>query len=160
MVSVAVPLFPALVATIVTDGAGEIAVTTPDAETVALGGEEDCQVIVRAVRTLPCASRNLAVSCNESPWTSVLLAGVTSTVATGASTSTTVASLTPPAVARTVAIPDEAAVTTPAPVTAATEGELDVHCTANCAGLQCCAVTAAVSVMVSPTMTARLTCET
>lgn len=117
-------------------------------------------MIVRAVRTFPCASRNVAASCNESPCTSVPVAGVTSTVATGASTNTTVASLTPPAVARMVASPDEAAVTTPAPVTAATDGALDAHCTAVCAELQCCAVTAAVSVMVSPTMTGRATCET
>ena len=56
------PVMPSAVALIVTVPAA-IAVTSPDADTVATAVLLDVQVIVRPVIAAPCASFGVAVSC-------------------------------------------------------------------------------------------------
>jgi hypothetical protein len=54
------PCLPSLVTVIVADPA-EIAVTIPDADTVAAAGFDDAHVIARPDSVLPCASRSVTV---------------------------------------------------------------------------------------------------
>src|SRR5687768_13736591 len=61
-VSAAEPVLPSLVATIVATPVAT-AVTSPDEETVATAGLEEDHTMVRPVRTLPEASRSVAVAC-------------------------------------------------------------------------------------------------
>ena len=81
-VTLALPLFPSLVAVIVA-GPGATPVTRPVAFTVAVDVLELVHVTVRPVRMLPLASLSVAVSCTVWPTWTGAAAGVTSTVATG-----------------------------------------------------------------------------
>jgi hypothetical protein len=65
-VTVAVPVFPSLVAVIVAEP-GDTPVTSPVAETVAIPGEPDVNEIGRPVSTLPWSSVTTAESCNVWP---------------------------------------------------------------------------------------------
>ena len=81
-VTVADPLFPSLVAVIVTVPA-TLPVTRPLPFTVATAVLLDAHDTVRPDRALPVASRGVAVSCTVCPSLTEAVAGVTSTVATG-----------------------------------------------------------------------------
>jgi hypothetical protein len=78
-----VPVFPSLVAVIVTGPPTLTAVTRPLASTVATAGVLETQVTVRPVSTLLAASLVTAVSCCVAPTTMLAEAGLTVTVATG-----------------------------------------------------------------------------
>src|SRR2546426_1172176 len=104
-VTVAVPLFPSLVAVIVADPAAT-PVTTPVADTVAMAGFALVHVIARPVSTLPAASLGVAVSCAVLPTKTFVVAGLTATEATGAvGTLTAPVPLWPPPLAALVARP-------------------------------------------------------
>src|SRR5262245_4142000 len=79
----ALPLRPSLVAVICAVPATKV-VTTPVLETVATLGAELVHAMVRPVRMLPAASRNVAVACVVRPATRLVLARLTVTLATGA----------------------------------------------------------------------------
>jgi hypothetical protein len=80
----AVPLTPSLVAVSVTGPPGATPVTSPAWETDAIAGFAELQETTRPVRTLPWASRKVAVAWVVAPTTMELVATVTTTVATGA----------------------------------------------------------------------------
>src|SRR5688572_2938711 len=61
-VSAADPVLPSLVATMVATPAAT-AVTSPEEETLATAGVEEDHTMVRPVKTLPEASRSVAVAC-------------------------------------------------------------------------------------------------
>src|SRR2546422_7478028 len=82
-VTVAVPLWPSLVAVIVTGPPGPAPVTSPLPFTVAIVLSLDCQVMTRPVNGLPFASRGVAVSCTVCPTVRLAVPGVTVTEATG-----------------------------------------------------------------------------
>jgi len=79
----AVPLWPSLVAVIVTGPPAATPVTTPVALTVATAGLELVQVTVRPVSTFPPASRVVAVRGSVLPAWTEPVAGATVTLATG-----------------------------------------------------------------------------
>src|SRR5207245_350076 len=81
----ALPLLPSLVAVIVVEP-GDTAVTSPVALTVATAALLDVQVTVRPVKELPPASLRIVASCWVLPATTLAVAGLTDTVATGAGT--------------------------------------------------------------------------
>src|SRR5438876_735282 len=81
-VTLAVPLFPSLVAVIVADPAAT-PVTSPAADTVAIAVFELVQLITRPLSTLPAASFVTALSCVVAPTTTLAVAGFTTTEATG-----------------------------------------------------------------------------
>src|SRR5438445_6065312 len=66
-VTVAVPLWPSLVAVIVTGPPAATPLTSPLPFTVAIVVSLDCQVMTRPVNGLPFASRGVAVSCTVCP---------------------------------------------------------------------------------------------
>ena len=114
-VTLAVPLFPSLVAVIVAEPAAT-PVTTPLDDTVAIPVLELDYVTARPVSTLLFASYAVAVSCTVCPTVTLGVAGETLTDATGASTAVTVAEavpLFPSLVAVIVAEPAATPVTTP-----------------------------------------------
>ena len=78
-----VPLFPSLVAVIVTGPPADAPVTRPLASTLATAGVAEVQVIVRPVNGFPPASVRVATSCCVAPTTIVADVGLTSTVLTG-----------------------------------------------------------------------------
>ena len=82
-VSAAVPLFPSLVAVIVT-GPAASAVTNPLPLTVARAGALLAQVTTRPLRAPPTESFGVAVNCNAAPTRTLAIAGLTVTLATGA----------------------------------------------------------------------------
>src|SRR2546422_10479114 len=82
-VTAAVPLFPSLVAVMVTGPPAAFPVTRPFASTVAIAASAVCQVTTRPVSGLPFASFGAAVSCRVAPSWTLAGAGVTSTDATG-----------------------------------------------------------------------------
>ncbi len=82
-VTAAVPFWPSLVAVIVAVPTTP-PVTRPLPLTVATPSALLAQVTVRPVSTLPAASLRVAVNCCSAPTTTLALAGVTVTVATGA----------------------------------------------------------------------------
>src|SRR2546429_3754263 len=82
-VMLAVPLWPSLVAVMVTAPA-TTPVTSPLLFTVAIVLSLDDQLIARPVKGLPLASRGVAVRCTGFPLATVPQAGVTVTAATGA----------------------------------------------------------------------------
>jgi hypothetical protein len=111
--TVAVPLFPSLVAVIVAEPAAT-PVTTPLVETVAMPVLELVHVTVRPVSTLLFASRVVAVSCTDCPTLTLGVVGATLTDATGIGVTVTVAvPLFPSLVAVIVAEPTATPVTTP-----------------------------------------------
>src|SRR2546430_2668656 len=77
------PLFPSLVAVMVTGPPTVFPVTRPFASTVAIAASVVCQVTTRPVSGLPFASFGAAVSCRVAPSWTLAGAGVTSTDATG-----------------------------------------------------------------------------
>jgi hypothetical protein len=81
-VTEAVPLFPSLVAVICAKP-GVTAVTSPFGETIATFVLSDDQVTMRPLSALLLASIVVAVSCRVSPATTLALAGLTITDATG-----------------------------------------------------------------------------
>src|SRR2546426_12633601 len=84
----AVPLWPSLVAVMVTAPA-TTPVTSPLLLTVAIVLSLDDQLIARPVKGLPLASRGVAVSCTVCPIATVPELGVTVTAATGATVTVT-----------------------------------------------------------------------
>jgi hypothetical protein len=127
-----VPVFVSLVAVIVTGPPAATAVTRPFASAVATAGLLEIHVTTRPVSTLPFASRVTAASCcvGVTPRTKLAEAGLTVTVATGASV--TVIEEVPAfvsLVAVIVVAPAPAAVTRPFPSTVAAAGLLEVHVT-------------------------------
>src|SRR5437870_6922135 len=82
-VTAAVPLWPSLVAVIVTGPPALTPVTSPLALTLAVVLSLDCQVITRPDNGLPFASLGVAVSCTVPPVATLVVAGVTVTDATG-----------------------------------------------------------------------------
>src|SRR5438128_12234973 len=77
-VSVAIPLFPSLVAVIVVVPASN-ADTKPPADTVATFSAVDVHVTVRPVKTAPLASRSVAVNCCVPPTVTLADVGLTVT---------------------------------------------------------------------------------
>src|SRR6266550_1296117 len=128
-VTVAVPVFPSLVAVIVGAPAAR-PVTSPVPLTVASARLPLAQVIVRPVNTLPAESFVVAASCAVLPTKRLAAAGVTVTNATGTAVVVTVAvPLCPSLVAVNVAVPAATAVTRPLADTVATPGTLLAHVT-------------------------------
>src|SRR5881396_2947873 len=81
-VTLAVPLFPSLVAVIVADPAAT-PVTSPAADTVAIAVFELVHATARPVSTFPAASFGVALSCVVAPTKTFAVAGLTVTEATG-----------------------------------------------------------------------------
>jgi len=125
-VMLAVPLWPSLVAVMVTAPA-TTPVTSPLLFTVAIVLSLDDQLIARPVKGLPLASRGVAVSCTVRPIATVPELGVTVTAATGASVTVTLAvPLCPSLVAVIVTGPPAATpLTSPLPFTLAIALVLD-----------------------------------
>jgi hypothetical protein len=128
--TMAVPLFPSLVAVIVADPTAT-PLTNPLADSVATPAALVVQVTTRPPRTLPAESLVVAVSCTVPPITRLGAAGLTVTVATGASvTETAAVPLFPSLVAVIVADPAPTPVTKPLADTVATPAALVVHVSA------------------------------
>jgi hypothetical protein len=128
-VSVALPVFPSLMAMICTEP-GATAVTTPPTDTVATAELPDVQVTLRPVKMVPLASRVVPVACVVCPTVIVVEASETVTSATG--TGTTVIEevpVRPSLVALIVALPSATAVTKPLVDTSAIDGASDDHVT-------------------------------
>src|SRR6266566_2886816 len=83
-VTLDVPLFPSLVAVMVTGPPTLLPVTRPFASTVARVASLVPHVTVRPVSVLPFASFSVAVSCSVMPTATLAGAGVTATESTGA----------------------------------------------------------------------------
>src|SRR5437899_2256885 len=112
-VTLAVPLFPSLVAVIVADPAAT-PVTSPAADTVAIAVFELVQLITRPLSTLPAASLVTALSCVVAPTKTFAVAGLTVTEATGTlDTVTAAVPLCPSLVAVIVTAPTATPVTRP-----------------------------------------------
>jgi hypothetical protein len=129
IVSVALPVFPSLIAMICTEPA-PTAVTTPAGDTVASALLPELHVTLRPVRMLPDASRVVAVACVVWPRVMDVEASETVTIATG--TGTTVIDevpVFPSLVALIVALPSPTAVTKPLADTVAIDGASDNHVT-------------------------------
>src|SRR5438876_10018872 len=123
-VTVAVPVFPSLVAVSVAEPAAT-PVTKPLAETLATAGALLAQVTTRPVSTLPPESLVVAVSCTVCPTATLGAAGLTATEATGTMVTVTVAvPFFPSLVAVSVAVPAATPVTRPLADTVATAGAL------------------------------------
>src|SRR5438552_1975726 len=128
-VTLAVPLFPSLVAVIVADPAAT-PVTSPAADTVAIAVFELVQLITRPLSTLPAASLVTALSCVVAPTKTFAVAGLTVTEATGTlDTVTAAVPLCPSLVAVIVAAPAATPVTSPVEDTVATAGVPDAQVT-------------------------------
>src|SRR5438094_4884174 len=82
-VMLAVPLWPSLVAVIVTGPPAATPLTSPLPFTLAIALLLDCQVMTRPVNGVPLASRGVAVSCTVCPCGTLPEAGLTVTAATG-----------------------------------------------------------------------------
>src|SRR6266581_1060814 len=121
-VTAALPVFPSLVAVIVTAPA-PAPVTSPVAVTVATAGVLDAQVTDRPKSTLPAASFSVAVSCTVAPTSTTAVAGLITTDATGTFATLIVAdALCPSLVAVIVAAPAATPVTSPVADTVAIAG--------------------------------------
>jgi hypothetical protein len=81
-VTAALPLFPSLVAVIVTALAAT-PVTSPVEDTVATAGALDAQVMDRPESTWPAESVKVAVSCTVAPTSTTAVTGLIATDATG-----------------------------------------------------------------------------
>lgn len=134
-VTEASPVCPSAAAAIVADPAAT-AVTTPLAETVASAGSVEDHVTLRPTRTLPAASRSVAVACVVCPTVIEAVASATVMVATGAGgggeTATAAEPETPSTVAVTVVLPWPTAVSNPDEDSVATAGFALVHCVTRC----------------------------
>jgi hypothetical protein len=140
--NVPLPDFPSLVAVIVAVPVAS-AVATPEVDTVATVVLLDAHVTTRPVRTFPLASLVVAVKVGVEVLGTVVADGDTVTLATG--TGVTV----------TTALPDfPSPVTTPAELTLATSGLLDVHDTTRfVTTVPLTSVTVTASGVVEPTTT-------
>jgi len=128
-VTVAIPLFPSLVAVIVATPAAA-AVTNPLPLTAAAGVLLLAHVTARPVSTFPTESFVVADNWTVPPTGRLATAGVTATDATGTTVTVTVAiPLFPSLVAVIVATPAATAVTSPLPLVAATAVLLLAHVT-------------------------------
>src|SRR6184192_2541996 len=129
-VMLAVPLCPSLVAVIVTGPPAATPLTSPLPFTLAIALLLDCQVTTRPVNGLPFASLGVAVSCTVLPTATPAVAGVTVTDATGTGVTVMAAvPFWPSLVAVIVAEPATLPVTSPVPVTVATDVLLLAHVT-------------------------------
>jgi hypothetical protein len=153
-VNTLLPDFPSLVAVIVAVPVLS-PVATPDADTVATVMSLDAHVTTRPVRTFPLASLVVAVKVAVEVLATLAVDGATATVATGTGvTVTTALPDFPSLVAVTVVVPATKPVTTPAELTLATSGLLDVHDTTRfVTTVPLTSVTVAVSGVVEPTTT-------
>src|SRR6184192_802118 len=125
-----VPLRPSLVAVIVTGPPAATPLTSPLPFTLAIALLLDCQVTTRPVNGLPFASLGVAVSCTVLPTATPAVAGVTVTDATGTGVTVMAAvPFWPSLVAVIVAEPATLPVTSPVPVTVATDVLLLAHVT-------------------------------
>src|SRR3954468_58750 len=128
MVTLAAPLVPPHDAVIVTVPATS-ALTSPDADTVAMEELLDTQVIVRPDKMLPFASRATAESCTVAPTAALGAAGDTVTVVTGTGAGAVAVTADVPFLpslwAVIVALPAATAVTSPAEDTVAIVELLD-----------------------------------
>jgi hypothetical protein len=125
IVSVALPVFPSLMAMICTEP-GATAVTTPAADTVASAGLPDVHATLRPVKMLPSAARVVPVACVVCPTVIVVEASETVTSDTGTGTTVIEAvPVWPSLVAVIVALPSAAAVTKPLVDTVAIDGASD-----------------------------------
>src|SRR5438552_3615213 len=147
-----VPLFPSLVAVIVADPAAT-PLTRPLPFTVATDVMLLAQVTTRPVRGLPPASLGVAASCTVCPAVTLAVAGLTVTDATGiADTVTAAVPFLPSLAAVIVAGPAATPVTSPLPVTVATDVfELDHVTTRPASGLPLASCGVAVNCTVCPT---------
>jgi len=129
------PVCPSAAAAIVADPA-DTAVTTPLDKTVARVESVDDHVTLRPTRTLPAASRSVAVACVVCPTVSEADASATVMAATGAggggATATVVEPVTPSTVAVTVVLPGPTAVSNPEDDRVATAGFALAHCGTRC----------------------------
>src|SRR5256712_4523961 len=129
-VTPALPVFPSLVAVIVTALAAT-PVTSPVEDTVATAGALDAQVTDRPESTLPAASRSVAASCTVAPTITTAVAGLIPTDATGTfATPIAADALFPSLVAVIVVVPAATPVTRPAAETVAMAGLELAHVTA------------------------------
>src|SRR5712691_409091 len=125
----AVPLFPSLVAVMVTLPVAT-PVTSPPVDTAATPGALDAHVTVRPASTFPFASLSSAVSCCVDPTDTLAEAGLTVTEATGRGFTVTAAlAVFPALVAVIVTAPAATPVTSPVDDTVATAGALDAQVT-------------------------------
>src|SRR5207302_686084 len=125
-----VPLRPSLVAVIVTGPPAATPLTSPVPFTLAIALLLDCQVTTRPVNVLPFASLGVAVGCTVLPAATPAVAGVTVTDATGTGVTVMAAvPFWPSLVAVIVAEPATFPVTSPVPVTVATDVLLLAHVT-------------------------------
>lgn len=125
-VTTAVAVFPSLVAEIVAVPAA-LAVTRPDASTLAVCGALDVQTIERPLSAFPFASYAMAASDAVAPTETLTVDGVTVSDATGIAVTESVAiAECPSALAAICTVPMFFAVTTPADeTTAIVVSELD-----------------------------------
>src|SRR5207249_1836093 len=125
-VMLAVPLWPSLVAVMVTDPA-VTPVTSPLPLTVAMLLLLDDQLMARPVNGLPLASRGVAVSCTVPVIAMFAALGDTVTAATGATVTVTVAVPLWPSLVAVIVTgpPGPAPVTSPLPFTVAIVLSLD-----------------------------------
>src|SRR3989442_1232291 len=153
-VTVAEPLFPSLVAVIVAVP-GATPVTSPLADTVAMPGLELVQVTARPASAFPAASLGVALSGVVPPTTTVAVAGLTTTEATGTlDTVTATVPLWPSLVAVIAAAPTATPVTKPLAETVATALLLVVQVTTRpLSRLPLASLGVAVSCIVPPTYT-------
>src|SRR6266581_3152028 len=153
-VTLAVPLFPSLVAVIVAAPAAT-PVTSPVADTVAIAGFALAQLITRPVSTFPAASLVTALSCVVPPTKTLAVAGLTTTEATGTlDTVTTAVPLCPSLVALIVAAPTATPITSPlADTVAAAVFELAHATTRPASTFPAASLVIALSCVVPPTKT-------
>src|SRR6266566_4169140 len=153
-VTVAVPLCPSLVAVIIADPA-VIPLASPVALTAATAALLLAQVIVRPVRTFPAESLVVAESWTVAPSSTLAVAGVSVTDATGTvATVTAAVPLCPSLAAVIVAAPTPIDVTSPLAFTVATPALLLAHVTVRpVSGLPFPSSGVAVSCVVAPTCT-------
>ncbi len=119
MFTTAVPVLSPLAAVTVTVPS-DLAVTSPEALTVAIASSEDVQLTVRPASTVPLSSRSETLSCCVVPTDTVDVSGVTAIVATGTGASVTTAVPDFPSLeAVIVAVPTATAVTSPDALTVA-----------------------------------------
>src|SRR6184192_2451764 len=129
-VMLAVPLCPSLVAVIVIGPPAATPLTSPLPFTLPIALLLDCQVMTRPVNGLPFASLGVAVSWTVPPTATPAVAGATVTEATGIGVTVMAAvPLWPSLVAVIVAEPATLPVTSPVPVTVATDVLLLAHVT-------------------------------
>ena len=151
-VTAALPVLPSLVAVIVTAPAAT-PVTSPVAETVAVAGALDAQVIARPGSTVPPASFGLATSCALAPTSTSAVAGLITTEATGTFATVTAADpFLPSLVAVIVTLPAAMAVARPVDDTVAADGfELDHVIARPASTVPAASCVVAVSCTVAPT---------